>query len=855
MTSSPAIPSPVLVGGVTDTERVAIVCTHCALPVPRGLVEPDADVQFCCAGCRGAYQVIHGCGLDDYYRLREASGGAGVALPGGIAPTPNRYGSFDTETFHTLHVQSLPEGLCAADLRLEGVHCAACVWLIEKLPRVVRSAAGEQAGNGVVEARLSMRQATVRVVWDPTRVQLSTIADALDALGYRPHPAKGISRQALRRKEERKQLMNIGLAGALAGNIMLLAAAQYAGLWGGMELQYEQLFRWLGAGLGLIALLGPGRVFFRGAFAALRARSPHLDLPIAIALGVGGSAGAANVLLGRGDIYFDSLAVLVFLLLIGRFIQARQQRMADDAVSLMASLTPGDCRVLGEDGTTQTVPIEALQIGDMVEVLPDGLVPADGVATGGATSVIAALLTGESEPAPVVPGDNVCAGTQVVGSPLVFRVTSLGEDTRAGRLMALVEDGVATKPAIVQAADRIAGWFVVVVSLIAAIVFAAWSAVDVGLAVDHTVALLIVACPCALGLATPLTFALAIGRAARRDILVKSAAAIERAAKGGLMVLDKTGTITTGRMQVVGWEGDTALHPWVAAVESKSSHPIAAAFADESDEKLLVGTANQVIGLTQHPDGIEADTPHGHLHIGSVTMLRRMGVIVSTHWAGRARQAAEAGTTPVLVACDGSAVAMARVGDRLHDDAAASIKKAQAMGWDLRVVSGDRPEIAARIGAAVGLADSQIQGAATPEGKLKTIRDAQTPGRSALAAAMVGDGVNDAAALAAADLGIAVSGGAEASLAAADVYLARPGLSPLIEFLSLSRQTLRTVRRNLAVSLCYNAGVVSLAAAGLITPLLAAVLMPLSSAAVLGLALYGQWRPPNSPGLSRPEVK
>lgn len=833
MSTSTAISSPRLPGVALDAPvDAAMRCTHCALPVPKGLVEPGAAEQFCCTGCRGAYAVIHGCGLDAYYRLRESTGGTGVAVTQPDSAPAGRFSSFDTETFHGLHVQALTSGLCSADLRLEGVHCAACVWLVEKLPRIVRAAAGQ----GVVEARLSMRQATVRVVWDPALVKLSTIARALDTLGYRPHPAKGLSRQALRRKEERKQLVDIGLAGALAGNIMLLAFAQYAGLWGGMERQYEQLFRFLGTGLGVLALLGPGRVFFRGAWSAIKARSPHLDLPIALALGVGGTAGAVNVAMGRGEIYFDSLAVLVFLLLVGRYIQFRQQRMADDAVSLMASLTPGDCERIGPDGTTETVPIEAIREGDRVKVAPDGVIPADGVVMSGEASVVAALLTGESAPQTISPGDAVCAGTQVVGRAITLKVTQVGGQTRVGRLMALVESGIAAKPAIVQKADRVAGWFVVCVSLIAFAVFCAWSVVGVGIAIDHTVALLIVACPCALGLATPLTIAVALGRAAKRDILIKSADALEHAASAGLLILDKTGTVTTGQMRVLGWDGEADLKPWVARLEAESTHPIAAALARD----LAVAEGAPVISpgcITHHRDGIEASLPIGRLCLGSAELMRRRGWALPERWASVAGQAEDAGHTPVFVALDGRIAAMCRVGDGLHPDAADAIEQATQLGWRVKIVSGDRPAIARRVGAAVGLDPGQALGGVCPEDKLALVRAAQQDAGPRRPVVMVGDGVNDAAALAAADLGIAVSGGAETSLAAADVYLARPGLAPLTELITLSRQTMRTVRRNLALSLGYNAIAIGLAAAGLITPLVAAVLMPLSSALVLALAV------------------
>ena len=367
-----------------DTQRAErsadCVCTHCGLPVPKGLIDAQRVEQFCCQGCASVYELIHGCGLDAYYRLRE--GAQGDAQP--VKQTDSdRLASFDSDKFHELYVRTREDGMRVVDLMLEGVHCAACVWLIEKLPRVV---------PGVIEARLSLRQSTVRITWDPAQVELSKIAKGLSTLGYPPHPARG-NKDAVQLAEQRTMLIRMGVAGALAGNTMLLAFALYTGLFSEMEAQYAQLFRWASAVLGVIALVWPGRVFFQGAWAAIRTRSPHLDVPIALALGVGGVAGLVNVILARGDIYFDSLTVLVFLLLVGRFIQYRQQRRADESVGLLFSLTPTHCRrVNANDQSIEQVPVEAVQVGDLLEVRAGELIPADGTVEGGSASVVASRI-------------------------------------------------------------------------------------------------------------------------------------------------------------------------------------------------------------------------------------------------------------------------------------------------------------------------------------------------------------------------------------------------------------------------------------------------------------------------------
>ncbi|MEM9802571.1 MAG: heavy metal translocating P-type ATPase metal-binding domain-containing protein, partial [Planctomycetota bacterium] len=528
-----------------------MTCSHCGLDVPAGLVEEGASEQFCCGGCRIVHQTLRATGLgDDYYQLRSQFEERSSLEP--ARATGRSYDAFDREAFQSRYVRTRSgadgePGLAEVDLLLEGVRCAACVWLVERLPRLL---------DGVVEVRLRMRDARVTVIYDPERATLSAIARELDALGYPAHPPGSDESQALARRAERGHLVRMGIAGVCAGNAMLVAFALYSGREGGLEESHAALFRWVGLALGWIAILGPGRTFLRGAWAALRTGTGHLDLPIAIALVAGGLAGTWNTVTGRGEAYFDSLTVLVFLLLVGRYVQARQQRWASDAVELTRALTPASCRVVRDGERTEEVTLEELSAGDLVEVRPGEPFPADGTIESGATRVDRALLSGEAEPVAVAEGDAVHAGCQNVAQPVRVRVAEVGSSSRVGRLMGLVEEGLAHKPPIERLTDRIAGVFVVVVCGLGLACFLLWLLrADLATAIDHTVALLIVACPCALGLATPLTLAVAVGRAARSGLLVKDAAVFERIVRGGRLVLDKTGTLTHGAPRVVEWRG------------------------------------------------------------------------------------------------------------------------------------------------------------------------------------------------------------------------------------------------------------------------------------------------------------
>jgi len=773
--------------------------------------------------------MIHDHGLDAFYRLREDAGDA----PAKAATTGGRFDEFADPTFTRLYCRPCGDHVMSVDLALEGVHCAACVWLIEKLPRVA---------PGVIEARLSLASRRVRLRWDTRLTDLPTIARALDRLGYPPHAVRGRDAQDARQREDRRHLVRIAVAGACAGNLMLLAFALYAGMFGQMAPQYQALFRYLSLGIGLVSIAWPGGVFFRGAWAALRTGSTHLDLPIALALLVGAGVGAFNVVTGRGDIYFDTLGVLVLLLLVGRYLQHRQQRRASEALELLFSLTPAKARRMDEQGQTQDVPVEALSAGDVVEVRAGETVPADGQVVAGQSDISAAVITGESRPVRVGEGEAVHAGATNLGSTLRVRITAAGRQTRVGQLMAMVEDFASRRSRIVQLADRIAGWFVLVVIALAAVTLGLWLTIDPAVAFDHTVALLIVACPCALGLATPLTIAVAIGAAAQHDIMIKGGDVLDRLARArrrsGTILLDKTGTLTVGRSKLVRWVGDEAIKPIVAAVERHSSHHVARALREALDQD--DADEVRVTDVQQHEAGITAVHEGRAICIGSPVFARRRGVTIGPAWSAQIDGARQQGHTPIVIACAGEVAAVAQVGDALRPGVGEAIARLKAQGWRVALLSGDDPNVVAAVAQQVGIEPGDAHGGVTPEAKAAFVAAAQKSGP----VLMIGDGVNDAAALAAADLGVAVHGGAEASLAAADVYLARPGLEPLEDLLALGASAMRAVRRVTLFSLGYNATALGLAMAGLINPLVAAIIMPVSSLIVIGHALSTRaaWR-------------
>ena len=791
---------------------MSVECDHCSLPVPAGLVEANAELQFCCNGCRVAYEVIHEHGLDGYYDIRsriEAS--EQPAQRSGRAFT-----EFDDPAFHRLYCRPLPSNLATVELYLEGVHCAACVWLVEKLTVVV---------DGVAEVRLDLGRSLATVTWNPETTPLSQVARFLDSIGYAPHPFRGVDARDMARREERSLLIRIAVAGAIAGNVMLIAFALYGGSFHGITDEFRILFRWVSLALAIPSVAWCASVFYRGARGALKTRALHMDLPIAIGILAGFIQGAVNTVRGSGEIYFDSVTALIFFLLVGRFLQRRQQRRAANSTELLFSIAPATARLVDADGVRE-VPLEALSPGNTVEVRAGDSIPADGTVVDGSSALDRSLLTGESQPEPVAVGDPVHAGTVNLAGRLLVEVRVTGEDTRAGRLMRLVEEGAMRRAPVVLLADRISGWFVAIVLALAAITLGVWLKLDPEHAVGHAVALLIVSCPCALGLATPLAVSAAIGRAARKKILIKGGDALENLARPGRMLLDKTGTLTEGRLGVVRWWGDESVRSMVAAIERHSAHPVARALSEDSTE-IGAPDATEVQEITGA--GISGVCEGRNVLVASTSHLAHLLGSIPEDAVAAADGFANEGLSPVAVAINKKVVAVAGIGDPLRADSENSVAAIRDSGWQVEILSGDHPAVVRSIANQVGIAPAAARGAATPEDKLEAVREAATK----TTVAMVGDGVNDAAALAVATVGIGVHGGAEATLAAADVYLGRPGLEPVVDLLHGSRRTLGVIRRNLVFSLTYNVVAVSFAITGHMSPLLAAILMPLSSMTVV----------------------
>lgn len=824
-------------------------CAHCGLPMSSQAPTPTAtpaathapmrasagDPVFCCTGCEAVWHMLHSCGLEQYYAMQRAAG----TTP--TRPQATAHSYLDHAQFHARHVQGGVDGLLRAELRLDGLKCGACLWLLEALPRLV---------PGLVRSRVNLGRSSIELEWLPSQVRLSQLADRIAALGYAVRPLGTLASRQEWRKQDRAWLVQIGVAGAIATNVMAIAFALYGGHLSWMDARTLAFFQWTSVGLAALAVFWPGRVFLQNAWAALRTRTPHMDAPIALALLAGLVGGTVMTALGREGVYFESVSMLVFLLLVGRFVQFRQQRRARHEIELLCALVPQTARRVTRDGATEEVPVDALEPGDAVRVAAGDALPADGTLMGAHAHVDLQMLTGESRPVRVGRGDALFAGSVTVGAPLELAVTHAGDRTRAAEIVRMVESAAGRRPRIVEFANRIAGWFLLAVVVVAVAVGATWWSIDAARAPEIVVALLVVTCPCALGLATPLTMVASLGKAARKGVLVRGGDVFERLARPGTLVLDKTGTVTEGRMRVVAAWGCEHAQQQAAALERHSVHPIAAAIAEGAAGAPHAQGAPPAHGAPrataapapmdnasclrdvreQAGRGITARCGDGTLCVGNDRLMAECGARHTPESSAAMAGMIARGLTPVCVAVNGQVRAVLGVGDPIRADAAPLVEQLRARGWNVELASGDLPELVHAAGHALGIA--RAAGSCAPEDKMRIVEAC-----AARPVVMVGDGVNDLPAMAAADVGIAVRQGARATFASADVALTGGGLAQVLALLDGSRRTMRTIHVNFGISLAYNIVGGSLAALGLISPLIAAILMPLSGLTVTTVAL------------------
>jgi len=812
----------------------AVACFHCSLPVDTAeevSAEVDGAVRrFCCNGCKSVCEAIYASGLQGFYQRTPE--GTPLAPPPEL---PRDLALYDLDEVQEEFVDSLGE-IRDIHLLVEGIHCAACVWLIENTLKGM---------PGVREARVNLSGKRLHVKWNHNQLKLSAIIQRLGQIGYGAVPYDPEAAEGSLKRQNRQLLYRMAFAGFAMMNLLWISIALYSGADRG---EFRGMFHWVGFLLATPTLIYSGQPFFKGAWSSIRNLHLGMDVPIAIGASLTYLYSVYVTVSGSqvGEVYYDTVVNFLFVILVGRYLEAISKRQAVASTQRLLDLQPRVATVI-RAGEERIVPIRSVKLGEIVLIKPGERIPVDGRVIEGTSVIDEAMLTGESEPVVKAEGERVSAGTINGHGVLQVRVEGLLKDTALGRIIHLVEEAQASKAPIQCVADRIVPWFVATTLALATATFLWWMESDFEQALMAATSVLIITCPCAFGLATPMSIAVASGLGARHGILVKNGEVLETLSSIDHVVFDKTGTLTEGRMTLTSiytadqvWERgqespSSAIREWIArlaTLERYSEHPVASAILDCADE-LELDTARWVVSDFENRPGygVKALIDGKVIAAGNRAWMETLGVTRNTRFELAQQALDRSGIGSLHLAWDGREVALIGVEDRIREDAAPLIEALKADGMKLTLLSGDRQNTAEAIARRLG--GMEVIAEVMPEDKDRVIADLQAGNHKV---AMVGDGVNDAPALVRSDVGIALGSGTDVSIASADIVLMSSELGKVRLAAALSRRTLRTIRQNIGISITYNLIMVPLAMAAFVTPLVAAVSMPVSSLLVIGNA-------------------
>lgn len=807
-------------------------CFHCGLALPKlGVIRcniADTPQHFCCNGCAQVCSIIHDNGLDSFYK--HAPQDRSWDTP---QQAPEDAKVFDRIELQTNFVRQRPDGSMQADLLIEGIHCPACVWLIEHSLRL---------REGVTYAEVSYTRHRLRLRWLPDKILLSDAILAIGKIGYKATPYEEDLEQKANKKKQQELLFRMAFAGFVFANAMTAAVCLYGGDFFGIEAKWKALFQWYSMVLTFAGITYSGRTFFISAWKAIKTLRLNMDVPISIGIAASflwsSSITIFPNLTAESHVYFDSITMFVFLILAGRYLESSARETAGSATRHLLALLPRSTRKIEMNGSVSLVPLQTIREGDRILIKPGDRIPVDGDVVAGSSEVDEAIISGESLPLLKQAGSNVIGGTLNLSGQLEVVATHIGHDSVLAQIVEMVDQAQSTKVQIQNLADRIVPWFVSIVILLSLLTFAYWfEHASLAFAMTTAITVLIITCPCALGLATPMAIAIGGGLGGKLGILIRRGNALEEISTISHMVFDKTGTITLGNMHTLHYEAcvDHAevIFSYIRALERVSAHPLAQAIEttlqNHPASSNLSGFAN-ISGF-----GVQGEFDNQMIHVGSMGWLQQHGVTTTPAIQSAMAQFEADGATIVTAFDDHTLLAWFALGDKLRPEAEHVLKSLQQQGLGLSLVTGDRYAAAnGMLKKIKGLSPPmQMIAEVLPHEKAENIQFLQCKG---LIVGMVGDGVNDAPALTQANVGIAMGQASDISAHSADIVLLG-GLEKLPVALSLSRQTMRTIKQNLVISIGYNILVVPLAIAGMVHPLLAAIAMPASSLLVIGNAL------------------
>jgi Cu2+-exporting ATPase len=777
-------------------------CFHCLESVPAGfdahvIIDNTAE-PMCCIGCQAVAQNIIDQGMTDYYKYRTVSAGKVEQLvPEQLAFIK----SYDNEDIQDEFI-STHNNNSEVLLSVEGITCAACAWLIEKQLLNLKSVKR-------VDVNTSTNRAMIH--WDKSATPLSELITSLAEIGYKAYPFQSDLEAQQKQQTAKAYIRRLGVAGLMTMQVMMFAFAMYFGMFSGMDSNFEQYFRWISLILATPVILYSALPFLSNAINGLKAKQLNMDLPVSLAIFGAYGASCYATVMEVGEVYFESICMFTFLLLLGKYLEFRARLKASEFTANLQKLLPLTARTLDERGNEHIIAAKKLKLNDIVLIKAGETIPADGILVKGSTSVDESMMTGEHQPVRKYIDHNVYAGTVNHDGIIEIKINKLGQNTLLNQIIRLQHNALTKRPRLVEITDKVAQWFVAVLLLFASITAIGWYQVDPDVAFWITISVLVATCPCALSLAIPTALTCAVATLTRKGILIKQAHVLETLSKLTLFAFDKTGTLTQGKfsLDVIDILDDNYSKEQIldiaAQLESYSEHPIASAFKEFKGQR-------KFDDVQLHPGiGISAQFDNTHYAIGK------------SGWFDTKKTNAQA-----TLYINKQAVARFYFVDKVKADADKLINVLQAANLSCHMLTGDASDAGAKVAKKLKL--DSVLASCSPKDKQNAVDHWSSQGEIV---AMVGDGVNDSPVFASAHLSIAMETGADISKNSADVVLLNSDLASISHLLTIAKQTRRIIKQNLALSLLYNGSILPLAAMGLVAPWMAVIGMSASSIIVI----------------------
>jgi Cu+-exporting ATPase len=791
-----------------------VKCDHCHLEFSDSVMIHDGEYRFCCNGCQGIFHLLKDEGLESFYaKMGDTT----------LAPPTEQFeasSNFDTPAFHERFVTTTKEDLSQVSLVIEGIHCAACVWLNEKALHKM---------DGVIEAHINYTNNKARITWNPEIVKLSSIIDMIRAIGYNAFPYDASLQEIRANKERKEYYLRMAVATFATMNMMWIAVAQYAGYFTGISQEIKTILNIAEWFLATPVLFYSGWVFYRGAYYGLKNSSVTMDLLVVTGSSLAYLYSIYITVFEKGEAYFDSVAMIITFVLFGKFLEVLSRKNAVDTLDVIGKHIPREVSIV-EGESIRSVDVNEVKEGDVILIRSGERSAIDGEVISGEGSFDESNLTGESEPIFKRLGDKIISGTTSIDALIHYRATKDFAHSTLSTLVNLLENAMAQKPSIEQLANRLSQHFSSTILFLAIGTFWSWyfwpHTFDRSLMVGISV--IIIACPCALALATPVATLVGLSLGAKRGILFKSAAQIETMAQATMVVLDKTGTITMGRPEVI----YATVHQSfdikaLYTLVSSSKHPISRGvmeYIDRTEQEIESSTIEEVRELPAR--GMIGRYNGAMIAGGNALLMQELGIDIDM----------VSDKSLFYYAVDNTLMATYELRDLPKEKASESIQILHDLGLRVVMLTGDHEAAALRVANEVGI--KEVYAHLTPEGKAAFVDQAHSEGHVVV---MAGDGINDLLALAASDIAIAMGNGSDIAIEVGDVVLMHDSLTSLAESFAISRKTYRLIKQNLFISLVYNSITIPLAMMGYIIPLIAAISMSFSSLLVVGNSMRVRW--------------